>query len=178
MKEHLVLSVLAKDRSGLVESIAQRVREHEGNWLESRMTRLSGKFAGVIRVEIDSEKSARLQAELESMDSHEFQIEVDREGKEAAQNAGRSRIVNLDLVGHDQPGIVSRVSHALAERGANVETLETKQREAPMAGGTIFQIHARLGVATETDLRELQEALDEIAAELTVDIRLSEPELK
>jgi glycine cleavage system regulatory protein len=40
----------------------------------------------------------------------------------------------ISVMGPDRPGIVSRVPRFLAERGANVETLETEVRQAPFSG--------------------------------------------
>ena len=52
MQSRLVLTLIGKDRPGLVEALAATVAEHGGNWVESRMCRLGGEFAGVLRVEI------------------------------------------------------------------------------------------------------------------------------
>ena len=48
--DHLVLTVFAPDKPGQVERIAQCIAEHGGNWLESRMSRMAGQFAGILRV--------------------------------------------------------------------------------------------------------------------------------
>ena len=50
--DHLVLTVIAEDQPGLVERIAQCISEHGGNWLESRMSRMAGQFAGILRVDV------------------------------------------------------------------------------------------------------------------------------
>ena len=42
----LVLTLLGSDRPGLVELVAGVIAAHGGNWLESRMSHLCGKFAG------------------------------------------------------------------------------------------------------------------------------------
>ena len=46
----LVLTLIGPDRPGLVEAVAEVVAAHGGNWLESRMARLAGKFAGILRI--------------------------------------------------------------------------------------------------------------------------------
>ena len=45
MSVNLVLTVIGKDRPGIVELLSQIVAAHEGNWLESRMAHLAGEFA-------------------------------------------------------------------------------------------------------------------------------------
>ena len=56
MQIPLVMTIISPDRTGLVESIARTVAENGGNWLESRMCRLGGEFAGILRVEIPAAK--------------------------------------------------------------------------------------------------------------------------
>ena len=50
MSVSLVLTVIGPDRPGLVEALSQSIASHDGNWLESRMAKLSGQFAGIVRV--------------------------------------------------------------------------------------------------------------------------------
>ena len=44
---HLVITVFAPDKAGQVERIADCIAAHGGNWLESRMSRMAGQFAGI-----------------------------------------------------------------------------------------------------------------------------------
>ena len=55
----LVMTIIGPDRTGLVESVARVVADHGGNWLESRMCRLGGDFAGILRIEIPADKNRR-----------------------------------------------------------------------------------------------------------------------
>jgi glycine cleavage system regulatory protein len=47
----LVLIVIGPDRLRIVELLSRIVASHGGNWLESRMSRLGGQFAGIIHGE-------------------------------------------------------------------------------------------------------------------------------
>ncbi|MEI2723506.1 MAG: ACT domain-containing protein [Verrucomicrobiota bacterium] len=64
MQTTLVMTVIGPDRTGLVESIARLVAEHGGNWLESRMCRLGGEFAGIVRVAVPASQRPMLEAAL------------------------------------------------------------------------------------------------------------------
>ena len=48
----LILTVIGDDRPGLVERLSSVVSQHQGNWLESSMSHLSGKFAGIVRMHV------------------------------------------------------------------------------------------------------------------------------
>ena len=41
MTTPLVITVISADKPGLVESLAQVINRHGGNWLESRMARMA-----------------------------------------------------------------------------------------------------------------------------------------
>jgi glycine cleavage system transcriptional repressor len=70
----------------------------------------------------------------------------------------------------DQPGIVSRVSRFLAERGANVENLETSIRPAPFTGTPTFAMHMDIRSAGKIPLEELRRALQDLASDEQIHI--------
>ena len=58
--DHLVLTIIAADKPGVVERIAQNIAAHGGNWLESRMAHMAGQFAGILRVSVPAENRQAL----------------------------------------------------------------------------------------------------------------------
>ena len=50
-----IVSFIGDDRPGLVEEIANAVKDCEGNWQESRLSQLGGKFAGLILITLPGE---------------------------------------------------------------------------------------------------------------------------
>jgi glycine cleavage system regulatory protein len=172
MQVPLVMTVIGKDRPGLVESIANIVAQHDGNWLESRMCRLGGEFAGILRVHVDSSLQPGLERELAALQAHGLSIQV-RSGCETPEVAYANRI-SLELVGQDRPGIVREISRALARHGVNVEELSTECTSAPMSGETLFKASAALQLPESCSLPELLCDLERIAGILLVDIRIEE----
>ena len=57
MSTSLVLSVIGQDRPGLVESLSQTLSAHEASWQESRMSRLTGRVAGILRVSVPAARA-------------------------------------------------------------------------------------------------------------------------
>src|ERR1039457_2941487 len=76
MQIPLVMTIISPDRTGLVEAVARAVADHGGNWLESRLCRLSGEFAGILRIEIPAEKKSALLAALQKLQTNGLQIVV------------------------------------------------------------------------------------------------------
>jgi glycine cleavage system regulatory protein len=167
------MTIISPDRTGLVESVARTVAGHGGNWLESRMCRLGGEFAGLLRVEIPAEQKPALLAALQKLQTHGLQIVVRDDAPLAATVGQQTR---LEIVGADRPGIVREITSALARAGVNVEEFSSEVSSAPMSGETLFKAGARLQLPAHCDLAALKKDLEKIAADLLVDIVFPEAE--
>jgi glycine cleavage system regulatory protein len=165
------MTLLGKDRPGLVEAVASKISAAGGNWLESRMCNLGGQFAGVLRVDVPEANRASLVAALNSLEASGLQVIV--HAGEPPAPAAQHRWVALDLVGQDRPGIISQISHALAKHGVNVEELHTECVSAPMSGEPLFQAKAKLGLPPFCNIPALRQDLERIAADLMVDFTLA-----
>jgi glycine cleavage system regulatory protein len=169
----LVLTLIGPDRPGIVEALAAPIAAHGGNWLESRMAHLAGKFAGILRIEVPADRVAALTQALGLLESRGLRVVVEA-SPEAGAAAGR-RTMDLDLVGLDRPGIVRDISHALVEHGVNIEELTTDRTTAPMSGELLFRARARVHVPAQTDLNGLRTRLERLASDLMVEVKLFEP---
>jgi glycine cleavage system regulatory protein len=172
MQTPLVLTVLGRDRTGLVESLARLVMEHDGNWLESRMCRLGGEFAGILRLRLPEERRTAFLISLDALKEQGLAITVRPDLIEPADVPSKN-LMNLELVGQDRPGIVRQMTAALARRGVNVEELSTECSSAPMSGEWLFRAQAKVLVPESCDVQMLQTDLERIAADLMVDLRLA-----
>ena len=73
----LVLTLIGSDRPGLVEAVALIVAEHGGNWLESRMAHLAGKFAGILRAELPPERIGDAVEALGALEARGLKVVVE-----------------------------------------------------------------------------------------------------
>ena len=166
------MTILGPDRTGLVESVARVVADHGGNWLESRMCRLGGEFAGILRIELPVEKRQMLLDALQALQGRGLAVVVHPD--EAAASATQGRQAKLEIVGHDRPGIVRQITHVLARASVNVEEFSSECVSAPMSGETLFKAAARLQLPERCDLAALKTDLEKIADDLLVDISFGE----
>ncbi len=167
----LVLTLIGPDRAGLVELLADTLAAHGANWLGSRMSRLAGKFAGILEVEVSASRAESLRAALDALSERGLRIVTEpSEGSAIAPH----RTLGLELVGQDRPGIVREISHALAEVGVNVEELETSCSPAPMSGEMLFSAAARVALPPGVSLELLQQRLERIASDLMVDLEIQD----
>ena len=154
---------------GLVERIAQCIASHGGNWLESRMSRMAGQFAGILRVAVPAEGYDELVEGLQGLSSHGIRVLLAESGIEPVCNW---KPIHLDLVGNDRPGIVRDITRLLAEHGVNLESLSTEVRPAPMSSEPLFHADALLAVPLTLSLDTLRERLEDLADDLMVELVL------
>ena len=128
MQQSLVMTVIGNDRPGLVDSVASIVAEHGGNWLESRMSRLGGQFAGIVHVEVPADREQALAKALKALDARGLTVVVHSDQPQAAA-ARRTNILSKSS-GRIGPGIVRQISHTLAEiRESTWEELHDGMRQ-------------------------------------------------
>ena len=168
----LVLTVIGDDRSGLVEALASVVTSHGGNWEHSQMAELAGKFAGIVVVSVPADRVAELTSSLHELDGL---LEVSAHpGAEPEEPEETHHTLTIDLVGNDHPGIVHDVSAVLARHGLSIETIETETRDAPMAGGRLFEAHVVVSLPPSAQVAQIRGDLEHLATELLVDLDVSE----
>ncbi len=172
MQSSLVMTVIGQDRPGLVDLVAAIVAENQGNWLESRMSRLGGQFAGILRVEVPLENKDELISGLNALSSKGLSVVVTPDLPKQAVRQRRLSV--LEIVGQDRPGIIRQISRALAEDGVNVEELQTECASAAMSGEMLFKARARLSVPEQYNTAELRQKLEKIAEDLIVGISFDE----
>jgi glycine cleavage system regulatory protein len=167
MTTSLVMTLLGPDRPGLVEAVSTIVAEHGGNWLESRMSRLSGQFAGILRIECSTERAESLAAALRDLTGSGLAVQVIADG---GGDPGPRVEVEVDVVGNDRPGIVRRLAAAVAGAGGNVEELATTLESAPMAGHPLFHATGRVSLAPGSDPDALAAAIEDLGEDLSVQV--------
>jgi glycine cleavage system regulatory protein len=172
MQIPLVMTVIGEDRTGLVESVARLVADQGGNWLESRMCRLGGEFAGILRIHVPKEKEQTLVRSLQDLNTQGLTIVV-RPDK-APHTEQPKKLASLELVCHDRVGIVLQITGVLAQHGVNVEELETECTSAPMSGEMLFKAVAQLRLPDACPVEQLRRELEEVAGNMIVDISFVE----
>lgn len=165
------LTCIGDDRPGLVSELSAPIRAHGASWSRSQMARLGGKFAGILLLDVPDARAEELVAALGALGEVGLQVTLERTRVPVPEEATR---LSLALLGADRPGIVAEISAALAERGVGIAELVTDVREAPMAGGQLFEARAVLEAPPSAGVEDLRGALEAIADELMVEIELSD----
>ncbi len=170
MAGHLVFTVIAQDRPGLVDRLAQAIAEAGGNWVESSMARLGGEFAGIVSVDIEPHGLDDLHRRFDALLADGIAITLRADVTREELPAGHA--AHLDLVSQDHPGILRKVTKVLNDREVSIEHLETSVVPGSMSGESLFKASADLRLPVGLEPRDLSDALQETAADMMADINL------
>jgi glycine cleavage system regulatory protein len=173
MQTHLVLTVIGPDRPGLVSALSDTIAAGGGNWLDSRMASLAGQFAGILLVGVESARAGDLRAALQRLDMMGLRLLVEQSPAEAAA-VSKGRVLKLELIGQDRPGIVRDISRVLAENHVNIGDFHTERSSGSFSGEAMFKATALLNLPTGLDENALKHGLESLANELMVDLELQD----
>jgi glycine cleavage system regulatory protein len=162
----LILTVVGPDRPGLVRALAETVAARGGSWLESRMARLAGQFAGIVLVEAPD----GLLDDLHALESQGLRITA-QSGTTGASIPPMAPRLMLEVVGNDRPGIVRDISQVLAASLVNIEELTTHVVGGSFSGEPLFRVTAFVRAPDAAAVDTVRAGLEQLGNELMVDIQ-------
>lgn len=168
MQQSILISLMAEDRPGIVELLSDVVAKQKGNWLESRLARLGGQFAGIVRVQVAQECAADLTHALQELNERGITLIITDVAQATVENS--LELVRFKVVANDRPGIVQEISAIIAEAGANLEELTTDLGSTPWSGEGLFQAEGLVALPASLDEDVLAAKLESLADDLMVEM--------
>jgi glycine cleavage system regulatory protein len=168
----LVLTYVGDDRPGLVSAVSEKIAAYGGTWLESRSARLAGKFAGILRIDVPEANVLALELALRGLAPAGLNLTIERGAVGEAEPP--ARLITLDVLGNERPGIVRDVTQALSALGVNIEEFESGLEGAAFTGVEMFRARAKLRAPETLPLETLRKALERLAGEIMVDLTVAE----
>jgi glycine cleavage system transcriptional repressor len=176
MKRWFALSAIGRDRPGIVADLAELIYEADCNLEDSSMTILGSEFAVLLLLSGEGDDlERRLAAGCKRLEWEKRLTVFFRPLEEGVPGeAWRGQAMDCVVSGVDKAGIVARVARTLADHGVNITALHTQTRPEPESGTPIFTMRLRMAVPREVERRRLRERLEQVAADLHVDLTLEE----
>lgn len=171
MRTPIVLTVIAEDHPGIINTVSEVLYKYGGAWTESSMATLAGQFAGILLASVATDKADACVEELRGLREQGIHVVAQLSSGTPTEVIETTEYL-LDLVGNDRRGIVHDITTILARHQVNVQNLETVVESVAMGGGQLFKAKAKLIVPKNTDIDVLETELEAMANELMVDIRL------
>ncbi len=166
MSHWFMMTVVGKDRPGIVAHLSHALYEGGCNLGEASMMRLGGNFTIMLMVQSDKSVHQLEQLVAPVTESMGLRLHVDR--IDGGLHRHQEPDVRVTVYGADRAGIVARVTGALAEAGLHILDMTTD-----VGGDEESPIYIMLieGEAAE-GVEALQSALDIVVREDGVDARL------
>ncbi len=172
MNKSLVITVLATDRPGIVNSISEVLVAHNANWVDSRLANLSDKFAGLVHITVPAEQQQNLKSALLALHEADNQIQIQMEDAAEDSHPDTQQTLSLEVIGADRAGIIDDITSALATLNVNIMELESEQREASMSSEILFWATLQLSLPEGVNSNAVQDVLESLTDQLMVDIIL------
>jgi glycine cleavage system transcriptional repressor len=169
---HFSVSVVGKDRPGIVAEVSRILFEQGCNIEDSTCTILSGQFAMILVVFHPSFTTvAGLDPAFDEVRSRMRLIVTvhalkDEEVVHEKAFAGHPHIISV--YGADRPGIVYTVTRELARRKVNITDLNTQV--AGSKDRPVYVMVLEVDIPEGVDMKELEKEFDRIRKELSVSI--------
>lgn len=163
--KQLILTLIGRDKAGLVEQLATVIASHHGNWMASNLSHLGGYFAGILQVEVAEAHVLSLTTELERMTDLDIRIQ---QGLDSALRTEQQ--LQFVITGNDRPGIVKELSAVIKHKGANIVHFESNKQSAPNWGVPLFHAIATVELPPGLNKDDVVAALESIASDVMVDI--------
>lgn len=164
---HVAVTAVGRDRPGIAAAVSKVLFEHGANIEDSRMAILGGHFSMMLIVQTDAD-AATLEHDLASATAALDLTVTVRSVADAGIADDTGAAYTLSVYGADHPGIVYRVTAALAEQGVNVTDLSTHVAGDP----PVYVMLIDVSVPAGTDPAALEAGLRTLGADVGVDIAM------
>ena len=168
MKQHLAISAIGSDRTGMVHDLTRIVADCGGSISESRMTALGSEFAMLLLVSGNWHTLAKLETELKKLsESSGITISLRR----TEQKLARKDVVtySVDVVCLDQPGIVHNLAGFFSSRGIDIAEVNTRSYSAAHTGAPMFSVQMVVHVPAKIHIAALREEFMDLCDQLNLD---------
>lgn len=163
----MVLSIIGKDKKGLVDDVAKAVSNAQGNWMRSSFCHLAGHFAGFVEIILPKENQNDLVSACHALSNLQITL---LPANELVQTDTKQAYIAV--TGNDRKGIVRDVTGALSTFDLNIIELNTKCESAPNWGNLLFSANILVEIPLNFDTTKLSMAIEGIADDLMVDLKV------
>jgi glycine cleavage system transcriptional repressor len=161
MKQHLAVSAIGNDRTGMVHELTRVISDCGGNIAESRMAALGSEFAMLLLVSGNWHTLARIESELVRL----------AETAALSVHVKRTDMLpySVDIVSLDQTGIVAGLSGFFASRGIDICEVSTRSYAAAHTGAPMFAVQIVINVPGKLHVAQLREEFMDFCDSLNLD---------
>jgi glycine cleavage system transcriptional repressor len=168
MAQHIVISAIGNDRTGVVQDLTKVVLSCGGNIEESRMTTLGSEFAMLLLVSGNWHTLSRLEQGLDKLcESGNLSVSIKETDMKPPEEDRLPYAV--DIVALDQQGIVFNLANFFASRDIEIADVATRSYAAAHTGAPMFAVQMAVNVPSSVHVAQLREEFHELCDRLNLD---------
>ena len=166
MKSVYITTVFGPDSPGIIKSLAAVTRGLGGEWLTSKAMKLDSQFSAMMKVSIDKDSEAKLNAELEAQfkDLTFVHSEADSIKDKPLET------INLVVDCKDRPGLTKDINGIISSQNLQVESMEFNRYEIAGLGEAVFSAKLSVSVAEGTNSESVAEYFEALPDDVRVNI--------
>ena len=169
----ICLTVLGRERPGIVSGITKVLFDEDCNIRDSTMTILAGEFVMLLIVELPPEMTnLQLERELRGAQQRfELTVFIKQLNEEEVRyhKPSNSHTWAVTIYGGDRPGIVHHVASLMARKGISITDLKTRVISSMEGAGMVSM---RVMAPVQVELEELRKQLNDVAARFGVEVSI------
>jgi len=167
-KQHLAVSAIGGDHTGMVHELTRVITDCGGNIAESRMAALGSEFAMQLLVTGNWHTLARIESELGKLaDAGTLSLHLRR--TEARPSRKEMVPYSVDIVSLDQAGIVAGLSGFFAARNIDICEAATRSYAAAHTGAPMFAVQMTINVPARHHVAQLREEFMDYCDSMNLD---------
>lgn len=163
-----VVTVLGKDRPGLVADITKEVAGSKGNIVDIEQSVIRGLFSMFMLVDLGSSTVSydTFSKQISSLSKRlNVDITLSAYGKYDGDRLPKKKeLENITIMGKDKPGIVAEISAALSDTGTNIERIKM------IARGDLLVMEMTIERKKKADLQGIREKLRAVGERIGIDV--------
>ena len=178
MSRHIALSVLGKDRPGIVETIARVLYDTGCNIEDSSMTILEGEFAMILIVALPARTSSAVLKKALTIAADKMGLTCSVRELTKIESKKDKPLKNryvISVYGSDKPGIVYKISSLLARNRVNITDVQTSRSGSGNKAVYVMLLETTFPYKKKAD--EIRLKLNAIAKALDIKISVNSADI-
>jgi glycine cleavage system regulatory protein len=159
MRSVFITTIVGDDRPDIINALAETTRSLGGEWIKSKVIRLDGQFAAIMKVAIDEARETKLKETLDQ----EFSDLSFTHAPVRTIDPGHTTVYDLVLDCSDRPGLTKDITRVLYDLNLRPENLEVSRVPVFEMGDTVYSASMVVAVPDTMTREQLSEALSSVS---------------
>ncbi len=170
-KTFLALSLLTKNKPGVVTALAKLTKDCGCNIHDSHMSQLGSEFAIMALLSGSWDAIAKLETQLPNF-KRRNQLQIIARRTDAAPAQKNHLPYSVEVIGMDNPGLVHEVSQFFTEQDISISELYTNTYSASHTGSPMFSLVMTVTIPANIPITTLREKFILFCDDLNLDANI------